>query len=313
MKKVLFVSVPALLLILAGVRIHLLPEDERVAPRDGIASLACVAPSARPLEFFLSQPAVCPGDCIGLYVAHATEPDRFQASAPFYEKAITFFPYGDGFAGLIPVYAWLAPGDYLIGVRDVRANAETTLPVKVLPKTFDVQYLWVPESTASLLTDENTAKDQAFIDAARAHPIPRKLWNGPFVQPTEGVITTTYNSTRYTYGNPVPRRHLALDIGNAEGTPVTASNNGKVVLARKLIVSGNTVIIDHGMGIFTSSLHLSSIAVEEGAPVAKGDVIGRMGQTGYSVGPHLHFAVWKEGTFINPGFLFKTDPVSFDR
>jgi murein DD-endopeptidase MepM/ murein hydrolase activator NlpD len=320
-KTHLYALYAVLLFMFSGSWMHAVLTDERAsrtvaearARTGGAFSLLCAAPHDSRLAPVLNQSSAYPGDCIGLYIAHAKGPGQFTVSAPFYEKPLTFYPYGDGYTALVPIYAWLKPGDYQIRVTDSRANTETIVTVRILPKTFDIQYLWVVESTAAILNDENSAKDQAYFDAARANPIQEKLWDGPFVQPAQGTITTTYNSMRYTNGNPVPTRHLAIDIGNAEGTPVIAANNGKVVLARKLIVPGNTVVIDHGMGIFTSSVHLSEISVEEGTRVKKGDVIGKMGSTGYAAGAHLHFAVWKEGTFINPNFLFATDPVSFSQ
>ncbi len=316
----MFVLCAILVLMASDVWMRAVLHDDRTSMRCGeeahalpvsFISLMCDAPPARQLVFTLSRSSAGPGDCISVYVEHANKPGQFSVTAPFYEKPITFFPYGDGYVGLVPIYAWLKPGDYPIRIKDLSMNTDLTLTVKVLPRTFDAQYLWVSESTAALRTDDNEAKDQAFFDAARSHPIQRKLWDGPFVRPAEGITTTSYNSMRYTNGNPVPTRHLAIDIGNAEGTPVTAANHGKVVLARKLILSGNSVVIDHGMGIFTSSFHLSELAVEEGKSVSKGDVVGRMGSTGYAAGPHLHFAVWKEGTFLDPGFFFTTDPVPF--
>jgi hypothetical protein len=322
LKKPVFVMCAILIFMFSAMWMDAVLHDDRTSPRRGdealalpesFISLICNAPPARQLGFTLSQSSAGPGDCISVYIEHAKKPGQFTVTAPFYEKPIAFFPYGDGYVGLVPIYAWLIPGDYPIRVKDLLAHTESTLIVRILPKSFDAQYLWVTESIAALRTDDNEAKDQAYFDAARSHPIPRKLWEGPFIRPAEGWITTSYNSMRYTNGNPVPTRHLAIDIANAEGTPVLASNNGRVVLARKLILPGNSVVIDHGMGIYTSSLHLSEIAVKEGMDVMKGDVIGKMGSTGYSSGPHLHFVVWKEGTFLDPGFFFTTDPVAFPR
>jgi hypothetical protein len=322
MKKPLFIAFYAIVLLFFSAWMNTLPEDGRPSIYKGrdahalpgiISSFFPIASLASPLIAVLNRSTAYPGDCISVYITRAHGQDQFAVSAPFYKKPLTFFPYKDGYVGLIPIYAWLDAGGYQVEVSDLHANTVTVLSVSILPRTFDVQYLTVPASTAAIITDENIEKDQAFFDAARSRPIPEKLWDGAFIQPAEGQITTPYNSTRYTNDNPVPRRHLAIDIGNGEGTPVVASNNGKIVLARRLIVSGNSVVIDHGMGIFTSSFHLNEIIVKEGQVVKKGDAIGTMGATGYSVGPHLHFAVWKEGTFINPGFLFNTDPVVFGK
>ena len=91
-----------------------------------------------------------------------------------------------------------------------------------------------------------------------------------------------------------------------------ASNNGKVVLAMNLITTGNTIVIDHGMGIFTSSFHMSKLLVKEGDFVSKGDVIGKMGSTGYSTGSHLHFGIWEDGTYLNPWTFFAKNPIGFN-
>jgi len=266
---------------------------------------------ANKLDFKLNKTSVYPGDSFAVFVANTDLAENFSVSASFYNKPIHFYKHEGGFVGLIPVYAWIASGKYQIKVSDTQTKLNTTLDVKILPKTFDVQHLKVSKSTAAISTSNNSAKDQVYFDAARANPIQEKLWDGVFIQPVKGEITTEYCATRYTNDNPTPSRHLAIDIANNTGTPIMASNNGKVVLAKKLIITGNTIVIDHGMGIFTSSFHLSKILVKEKDFVKKGAVIGKMGSTGYSTGPHLHFAIWKDGTFLNPWTFFEKDPIAF--
>ncbi|MDF2614477.1 MAG: uncharacterized protein K0S71_2263 [Clostridia bacterium] len=263
------------------------------------------------LEVRLSKTSVYPGDSFAVFVSNTDLAENFSVTAPFYNEPTRFYAYEDGFVGLIPVYAWSTPGKYQIQVSDIQTKLLTTLDVKILPKTFDVQYLKVSKSTAAINTTNNSEKDQVYFDAARANPIQEKLWEGTFIQPAKGRITTDYCATRYTNDNPTPSRHLAIDIANNTGTPIMASNNGKVVLAKKLIITGNTIVIDHGLGVFTSSFHLSKILVKEKDFVKKGDVIGKMGSTGYSTGPHLHFAIWKDGTFLNPWTFFEKDPIEF--
>ena len=264
---------------------------------------------AKKLEVKLNKTSAYLGDSFAIFVSNTDSVKNFSVSAPFYKKSINFYKCQGGFIGLIPVYAWASPGKYQIQVSNTQTKLRTTLEVKILPKTFDVQYLKVAASTLSLNTTNNSAKDQVYFDAARAKPIQEKLWNGAFIQPAKGTITTDYCATRYTNNNPTPSRHLAIDIANNTGTPIMASNNGKVVLAKKLIITGNTIVIDHGMGVFTSYFHLSKISVKEKDVVTKGKVIGKMGSTGYSTGSHLHFAIWKDGTFLNPWTFFEKDPI----
>lgn len=265
-----------------------------------------------PISFLLNQTSAYPGDTFAIFVSGSNEGETFTVNAPFYDKTIQFYPYEKGYVGFIPIYAWLTPATYQIEAITNGTGIVKTFDVEVLPKAFDVQYLVVDQSTAAIYTDDNVAKDQVHFDRSKSNPTQEKLWEGAFIQPVDGVVTTDYCSTRYTNNNPNPSRHLAIDIANAVGTPIVASNNGKVALAMELITTGNTVVIDHGMGIFTSSFHMNEILVNEGDFVSKGDVIGKMGSTGYSTGSHLHFGVWKEGTFLNPWTLFSKDPLGFD-
>ena len=94
--------------------------------------------------------------------------------------------------------------------------------------------------------------------------------------------------------------HKGADFRAAMGTAVRASNSGVVVLARKLYYEGNCVIIDHGMGLFTLSMHFSRIDVHEGQRVKAGDRLGLSGATGRVTGPHLHWAVRWQGAMLDP-------------
>jgi len=104
-------------------------------------------------------------------------------------------------------------------------------------------------------------------------------------------------------------RHGGADCAAREGTTVVASNAGTVVLARELYYEGNTVIIDHGLGIYTVYLHFKASAVSEGQEVKRGEVIGWVGHTGRGTGPHLHFAAKILGERVDPNQLLN---LSFD-
>ncbi len=101
--------------------------------------------------------------------------------------------------------------------------------------------------------------------------------------------------------------HWGTDFRAPKGAPVFASLSGKVVLARRLYFTGNTVIIDHGLGIHTLYAHLSKILVREGQFVKAGQVIGKVGSTGRSTGPHLHFGFYVEGVKADPMLVMKED------
>jgi len=99
--------------------------------------------------------------------------------------------------------------------------------------------------------------------------------------------------------------HRGIDIKGLEGDEVKASNNGRVVLAQELFFGGNTIILDHGQGIHTVYMHLSQLHVDCGDAVSKGDVIGLLGSTGRSTGPHLHFGVKISNISVNPLSVLK--------
>jgi len=101
--------------------------------------------------------------------------------------------------------------------------------------------------------------------------------------------------------NDEPRSpHTGIDIIAPEGSPVRATNNGKVILTDDLFFSGNSIILDHGQGLYTMYFHLSKFLVKVGQKVGKGDIIGLMGSTGRASGPHLHWGVRLQETRVDP-------------
>jgi murein DD-endopeptidase MepM/ murein hydrolase activator NlpD len=98
-----------------------------------------------------------------------------------------------------------------------------------------------------------------------------------------------------------------MDFRAATGTPVHAGNSGVVVLARPLYYEGNCVVIDHGLGLFTISMHLSRIDVHEGDHVVIGQLLGLSGATGRVTGPHLHWAVRWQNAYLDPAKMLRMD------
>lgn len=132
-----------------------------------------------------------------------------------------------------------------------------------------------------------------------------RYWNGVFLRPVDWEaascrISTTYGIFRYTNGGSTPRRHPALDIAAPTGVPVLAPNNGRVVMAEYLLNTGNTMVIEYGGGLKSYFFHLSSMAVEPGDMVSKGQEVAKVGSTGYSTGPHLHFEMRIGRQSLNP-------------
>jgi murein DD-endopeptidase MepM/ murein hydrolase activator NlpD len=126
-----------------------------------------------------------------------------------------------------------------------------------------------------------------------------KLWDGGFVRPLDNELSTVYGTKRIMNGEWVSI-HKGVDIKGKEGEEVKASNNGRVVLAEGLFFGGNTVIVDHGQGIYTIYMHLSKMKVNPGDIVSKGEAVGLVGSSGRATGPHLHFGAKVMNTSVNP-------------
>ncbi|KRE51350.1 M23 family metallopeptidase [Paenibacillus sp. Soil724D2] len=235
--------------------------------------------------------SAAPGDVV--LVRH-NEP----GSITWLNKTYTLLPYGTGYFTYLPITMSAKPGKYLIG--------DQTLTIQ--PKKFETQYLKVTAEMESMKQDTGRiAADQKKIDLARSKSEPEFLFSGPFVQPVEGILTTPYGHTRYVNGK-YDSSHLAIDLAAKEGTPIKATNDGVVALAETLYLTGNAIYIDHGMGLFSQYAHLSELRVKAGDRVKQGDIIGLVGTTGFSTGPHLHFTFWAHNVQVNPNLFFNTIP-----
>ena len=128
-----------------------------------------------------------------------------------------------------------------------------------------------------------------------------------FEWPAKGVISGVYGSQRILNG--VPKwPHYGLDIANETGTPVYAPVDGVVTMADDLYYSGNTLILDHGMCVFSTFLHMDTITVEVGETVKQGEQIGTIGSTGRSTGPHLDWRINLGNTRLDPQTIISGSP-----
>lgn len=148
--------------------------------------------------------------------------------------------------------------------------------------------------------DRNRANEEAIkLRKVLSKYSDKLLTNLDFQLPVDGIISSRYGKQRYINGEK-RSPHLALDIAAPEGANIIAPSNGVVVLTDNFFYSGNIIVIDHGMGLFTSYSHLHKISIEVGEMVESGHVIGEVGSTGRVTGPHLHWSVYLTSTRINP-------------
>ncbi len=150
-------------------------------------------------------------------------------------------------------------------------------------------------------------RTQRQADAERIRTIcrasaPERLWSGAFSRMLGKPMAGFGEERTYYFGDEEVDRqvHLGVDIASLVQSPIPAGNGGRVAFAGPLGIYGESVILDHGWGLFSMYSHMSIIDVSSGAAVAKGDILGRTGQTGMAGGDHLHFAVIVQGVFVDP-------------
>jgi hypothetical protein len=188
------------------------------------------------------------------------------------------------------------------GVRDLSRTVEIhpahyrTSSLTVAPKFVEPGPVELKQIEADRLIKEKT------FGVSAAEP----LWAGNFRSPVTAQPTDSFG-TRRVFNGKLASIHKGMDFRAATGTPVRAGNGGVIVLARELYYEGNCVVIDHGLGLFTVSMHLSRIDVKEGQRVATGEQLGLSGATGRVTGPHLHWAVRWQGAYLDPAKLLRLD------
>jgi murein DD-endopeptidase MepM/ murein hydrolase activator NlpD len=173
-------------------------------------------------------------------------------------------------------------------------------PFKVVPKDYQVEYLKVDMKRIKLSPkDQKRAdKEQAILNKLYSSSADKFLFTTPFEEPMNSFKTSIYGKKR-VYNHHKHGQHLGIDYRAPIGEKVPAANRGKVVLARDLFYTGNTVLIDHGLEVFTNYGHLSKTLVPEGTIVEKGQIIGLSGNTGRTSGPHLHWGVKIQGQYVD--------------
>ncbi len=223
-----------------------------------------------------------------------------------------FLKYGEGFMAFIPVKTAAAAGEYTLSFEAENFTFSET--VTVTDRNFPTQYLTVaPQTLEQTLEDKEVrVYFDYFFQKYRFTYTEEILWNGEFILPLGEhpyKETTSFGSFR-TFSNGDTEWHNATDMAAPGGTPIYATNSGRVLFADWLGLTGYTVVLDHGMGVLSWHYHLSAMDVAEGDSVEKGQLIGKVGTTGLSTGNHLHFGISVGGIFTDPMALMGKEPIS---
>ena len=146
--------------------------------------------------------------------------------------------------------------------------------------------------------------EQKILGRVLQTPLPKQYWRGKFIYPVKNprIISEFGKKRRYYIGGSYlyQRFHYGIDLYGKKGTEVFAPNSGIVVFTGKRITTGNTIVIDHGLGVFSLFFHLCEIDVKPGDFVSKGCLIGKVGSTGLAESPHLHWGLLVNMVYVNP-------------
>src|SRR5260370_12435994 len=212
--------------------------------------------------------------------------------------------------GLVGVDLEKAPGEYELKITGQMAGGgkiSCMARVTVRKGRFATEKLQVgkqfvePSPEQIRRADEERQKLRDIFDRVT----PERLWDGKFRIPLDGVTTgSNFARRRILNGNP-GSPHAGVDFPAATGTAGRATQRGRVALAEELFFAGNTVVLDHGLGIYSFYGHLSEIGVKAGDALETGAVLGKVGATGRVTGPHLHWGLTVERARVNPLLLVK--------
>jgi murein DD-endopeptidase MepM/ murein hydrolase activator NlpD len=255
-----------------------------------------------PLTVASSSRTIQPGSVVLLTVSTALPLTDLTGQA--FGRAVRFWKAAPlEWHGLVPADLEAKPGTYDVGLKGADASGTPVsgqTRLTVVRKHFETRRLKVGGEFVNPPADEaeRIAAEALRLATLFAQGTPR-LWHGPFQVPVPGTATSSFG--RLTMLNGERRgRHQGADFRAASGTPVMAPNAGRIVLAEELYFSGNTVVIDHGLGMFSLLAHLSRIDVTVGHEVARGELIGASGATGRVTGPHLHWALRLSEFSVDP-------------
>jgi len=228
------------------------------------------------------------------------------ASARMGERTVPLFKQDNGdWLGLMPIPANHAPGPSEITFLPGTQQAEQTVSITVMDAHFATQNVNLAPGIANL---HNSPEEVELLKGFRENLTDIRYWQDRFIEPVDGCMVSPFGVQRYRNHKPTGDYHGGVDLRSPAGTPVRAAADGTVKLAQLITVLGNAVGLDHGQGVETLYMHMSKLAVEPGASVKQGDVIGYVGTTGRSNGPHLHWTLYVNRVQVNPAQWVKLTP-----
>jgi murein DD-endopeptidase MepM/ murein hydrolase activator NlpD len=190
--------------------------------------------------------------------------------------------------------------DVIVTMDDGRVDRREAV-IKVASTSFPTTELKVAEGFVQLSPANQTRanREAKEIETIYSKITNEILWEQPFASPIPGGTGRNFGHRRVFNGE-ARAPHAGADLRATTGTQIRATNRGRVVLSKNLFFTGNTVILDHGLGIYSLYAHLSRLDVKPGTTVTRGQLVGLAGATGRVTGPHLHWGIRVQGARVDP-------------
>ena len=244
---------------------------------------------------------IYPGDVFVINVDSINTP-----TAQFQGRSLIFYQNNGAYKALASIDITTEPGKYPLTLN--HNNQRITYNIAVRFKRFPVKNITL-KSEKVFLSPENEKRadaEETLLKSIWNRTTPYPLWTDNFIIPIPSDITSPFGVKRII-NKKKESRHRGTDYRGKTGTPIKSINSGIVTLTDNHFFGGNTVVINHGLGLYSVYLHLSQTNVSNGDRVIKGDILGLVGSTGRASGPHLHLSVKLYGESINPESLYKLD------
>jgi murein DD-endopeptidase MepM/ murein hydrolase activator NlpD len=227
---------------------------------------------------------------------------------------VTFEAGPHGPRALVPVSLTTPPGPAVLGIELVARRGSQRVPVDVTisPRVYPARVMLIPPEKQALLDDRSSTRQSRILLENLRTLTDKAEWKGPFKPPVSVPATSSFGRPdTFTGAANVDFRmdsifgedHRGLDYPVPPGIPVLAPGAGTVVLAQSLVLTGETLVIDHGQGIVSAFFHLGRIDVQEGTRVEGQAPIGVSGETGLTTFPHVHWGTYLHGVAVDPTLL----------
>jgi murein DD-endopeptidase MepM/ murein hydrolase activator NlpD len=269
------------------------------------AVLALVLPFSPPpaISVAVAARSIQPGELVVLTMTTTGPADTLKVRA-FDREALPFAAGARTWRVLVGIDLDVAPGTYPVaivaesaGAPAVRATYNLIVRAKAYPtRRLTVDEAFVNPPPEALVRIQQDTRD---LNQVWASSVATRIWTGAFVRPVPDPSNSAFG-TRSVFNGVARSPHGGADFLSPAGRPVEAPNAGRIALARDLYYTGNTVVIDHGLGLFSLFAHLSVINVHDGDAVKAGQVVGAVGATGRVTGAHLHWTVRAAGARVDP-------------